>query len=65
VLWVKYVWVSNKSIFFRKAWDDFLDNVEAVVKMTLNIYEKELKKAMRSLDAANSQMVIRDAIFND
>jgi xylose isomerase len=42
-----------------------IKNLRSVEKILSRIDKEELKKAMLSLDAGNSQMVIRDAIFND
>jgi hypothetical protein len=48
-----------------KAAELCIKNLRGVVKILERLDRVAMRKAMRSLDAGNSQMVIRDAIFND
>lgn len=49
----------------RKATELCIKNLQSIERILDRIDREELKKAMFSLDAGNSQMVIRDAIFSD
>jgi len=49
----------------RKATELCIKNLQSLERVLDRIDREELKKAMFSLDAGNSQMVIRDAIFSD
>jgi len=49
----------------KKAADLCIRNLRSVENILDRIDRKELRVAMQSLDAANSQLIVRDAIFND
>jgi len=62
-------WIGLDIFPFRmdgkKAADLCIRNLRSVENILDRIDRKELRVAMQSLDAANSQLIVRDAIFND
>jgi len=62
-------WIGLDIFPFRMdgtvAADLCIKNLRSVERILDRIDKKQLRAAMLSLDAGNSQMVIRDAIFND